>query len=216
MVELHDVRVTYANGEGIDQISFAVAPGELVFLVGPSGAGKSTVLKTVYMDQLPAEGHVIVGDYNSLFIKKGEIPFLRRKIGIVFQDFRLFADRDVFENVAFTLEVIGARQKEIKRRVLRALADVGLSHKARKMPDEISGGEQQRVAIARAIVNEPLLLLADEPTGNLDPETAAGIMEVLLRINTRGTSVLMATHNYDMVRRYQGRIIQINNGRLLS
>lgn len=216
MVELHDVRVTYANGEGIDQISFAVAPGELVFLVGPSGAGKSTVLKTVYMDQMPAEGHVIVGDYNSLFIKKGEIPFLRRKIGIVFQDFRLFADRDVFENVAFTLEVIGARQKEIKRRVLRALADVGLSHKARKMPDEISGGEQQRVAIARAIVNEPLLLLADEPTGNLDPETAAGIMEVLLRINTRGTSVLMATHNYDMVRRYQGRIIQINNGRLLS
>ncbi|HQI50295.1 MAG TPA: cell division ATP-binding protein FtsE [bacterium] len=216
MVELHDVRVTYANGEGIDQISFAVAPGELVFLVGPSGAGKSTVLKTVYMDQLPAEGHVIVGDYNSLFIKKGEIPFLRRKIGIVFQDFRLFADRDVFENVAFTLEVIGARQKEIKRRVLRALADVGLSHKARKMPDEISGGEQQRVAIARAIVNEPLLLLADEPTGNLDPETAAGIMEVLLRINTRGTSVLMATHNYDMVRRYQGRIIQMNNGRLLS
>ncbi len=216
MVELQNVRVTYANGEGIDQISLAVAPGELVFLVGPSGAGKSTVLKTVYMDQLPAEGHVIVGDYNSLFIKRSEIPYLRRKIGIVFQDFRLFADRDVFENVAFTLEVIGTRQKEIKRRVLRALADVGLSHKARKMPDEISGGEQQRVAIARAIVNEPVLLLADEPTGNLDPETAAGIMEVLLRINTRGTSILMATHNYDMVRRYQGRIIQINNGRLIS
>jgi cell division transport system ATP-binding protein len=168
------------------------------------------------MDKQPAEGHVVVGDYNSLFIRKSEVPFLRRKLGIVFQDFRLFADRDVFDNVAFTLEVIGARQKEIKRRVLRALADVGLSHKARKMPDELSGGEQQRVAIARAIVNEPLLLLADEPTGNLDPETAAGIMDVLLRINTRGTSILMATHNYDMVQRYRGRIIKINNGRLVA
>ncbi|HNY90584.1 MAG: Cell division ATP-binding protein FtsE [bacterium ADurb.Bin431] len=216
MVELQSVRVTYANGEGIDQITFSVAPGEMVFLVGPSGAGKSTVLKTIYMDKQPAEGHVVVGDYNSLFIRKSEVPFLRRKLGIVFQDFRLFADRDVFDNVAFTLEVIGARQKEIKRRVLRALADVGLSHKARKMPDELSGGEQQRVAIARAIVNEPLLLLADEPTGNLDPETAAGIMDVLLRINTRGTSILMATHNYDMVQRYRGRIIKINNGRLVA
>ncbi len=216
MVELQSVRVTYANGEGIDQITFSMAPGEMVFLVGPSGAGKSTVLKTIYMDKLPAEGHVVVGDYNSLFIRKSEIPFLRRKLGIVFQDFRLFADRDVFDNVAFTLEVIGARQKEIKRRALRALADVGLSHKARKMPDELSGGEQQRVAIARAIVNEPLLLLADEPTGNLDPETAAGIMDVLLRINTRGTSILMATHNYEMVQRYRGRIIKINNGRLVD
>jgi len=216
MVELQSVRVTYANGEGIDQITFSVAPGEMVFLVGPSGAGKSTVLKTIYMDKQPAEGHVVVGDYNSLFIRKSEVPFLRRKLGIVFQDFRLFADRDVFDNVAFTLEVIGARQKEIKRRVLRALADVGLSHKARKMPDELSGGEQQRVAIARAIVNEPLLLLAVEPTGNLDPETAAGIMDVLLRINTRGTSILMATHNYDMVQRYRGRIIKINNGRLVA
>lgn len=216
MVELQSVRVTYANGEGIDQITLSVAPGEFVFLVGPSGAGKSTVLKTIYMDQMPAEGHVIVSDYNSLFIKKGDIPYLRRKLGIIFQDFRLFADRDVFENVAFTLQVIGTRQKEIKRRVLRALADVGLSHKARKMPDELSGGEQQRVAIARAIVNEPILLLADEPTGNLDPITAAGIMEVLLRINTRGTSILMATHNYDMVQHYHGRIIRIHDGRLVA
>ncbi len=216
MVELQNVRVTYANGEGIEQITLSVAPGEFVFLVGPSGAGKSTVLKTIYMEKLPAAGHVIVGEYNSLFIRKSDIPFLRRKLGIVFQDFRLFMDRDIFENVAFSLEVIGTRKKEIKRRVLRALADVGLSHKARKMPDEISGGEQQRVAIARAIVNEPALLLADEPTGNLDPETAAGIMEVLLRINTRGTSILMASHNYEMVCRYHGRIVQIKNGRLVA
>lgn len=216
MVELQNVRVTYANGEGIEQISLTVAPGEFVFLVGPSGAGKSTVLKTVYMDRLPAEGHVQVADYNSLYIRSKEIPYLRRKLGIVFQDFRLFADRDIFENVAFALEVTGTGKKEIKRRVLRALADVGLSHKARKMPDELSGGEQQRVAIARAIVNEPVLLLADEPTGNLDPETAAGIMDVLVRINTRGTSILMATHNYEMVRRYRGRVVQIKNGRLVA
>lgn len=216
MVELQNVRVTYANGEGIEQISLTVAPGEFVFLVGPSGAGKSTVLKTVYMDRLPAEGQVQVGEYNSLFIRSKEIPFLRRKLGIVFQDFRLFADRDIFENVAFALEVTGTGKKEIKRRVLRALADVGLSHKARKMPDELSGGEQQRVAIARAIVNEPVLLLADEPTGNLDPDTAAGIMDVLIRINTRGTSILMATHNYEMVRRYRGRVVQIKNGRLVA
>jgi cell division transport system ATP-binding protein len=216
MVELHNVRVTYANGEGIENINISVLPGEFVFLVGPSGAGKSTVLKTVYMDILPVEGHVRVGTYNSLFLKKSDVPFLRRKLGIVFQDFRLFMDRDIFENVAFTLKVIGTRKKEIKRRVLRALADVGLSHKARKMPHELSGGEQQRVAIARALVNEPFLLLADEPTGNLDPETAAGIMEVLERINIRGTSIIMATHNYEMVRRYRGRVIQIKNGQLVQ
>lgn len=215
MVEMQNVRITYANGEGVEQVNLRVAQGEFVFLVGPSGAGKSTVLKALYMDILPSEGHVRVGNYNSLFIKKREIPYLRRKLGIVFQDFRLFMDRDVFDNVAFTLKVIGTRKKEIKRRVLRALADVGLSHKARKMPYELSGGEQQRVAIARAIVNEPFLLLADEPTGNLDPETAASIMDVLERINTRGTTILMATHNFEMVRRYRGRVVQIKNGQLI-
>ncbi len=215
MVEMQNVRITYANGEGVEQINLRVAQGEFVFLVGPSGAGKSTLLKALYMDILPSEGHVRIGNYNSLFIKKKDIPYLRRKLGIVFQDFRLFMDRDVFDNVAFTLKVIGTRRKEIKRRVLRALADVGLSHKARKMPYELSGGEQQRVAIARAIVNEPFLLLADEPTGNLDPETAASIMDVLERINTRGTTILMATHNFEMVRRYRGRVVQIKNGQLI-
>ncbi len=215
MIEMQNVRVTYANGEGIDQITLKIAAGEFVFLVGPSGAGKSTVLKTIYMDVLPSEGHVRVGEYNSLFIKRHDVPYLRRKLGIVFQDFRLFMDRDIFENVAFTLKVIGTRKKEIKRRVLRALADVGLSHKARVMPDEVSGGEQQRVAIARAIVNEPFLLLADEPTGNLDPVTAASIMDVLERINTRGTTIVMATHNDEMVRRYRGRVVHINNGQII-
>jgi cell division transport system ATP-binding protein len=215
MVELNNVRHAFPTGDGIRHITFNISPGEFVFLVGPSGAGKSTVLRSIYMDILPDEGHIIVSEFNSLFMKKKDVPQMRRKLGIVFQDFRLFPDRDVFENVAFVLKVIGRRKKEIKRRVLRALADVGLSHKARKMPDELSGGEQQRVAIARAIVNEPYLLLADEPTGNLDPTTAAGIMDVLERINARGTSILMATHNYDMVNRYRGRKIHIMNGELV-
>ncbi len=215
MVELHNVRIKYPTGDGVDRITLHVAHGEMVFLVGPSGAGKTTILKSVYMDVKPAEGHIIVGEYNSLFLKKKDIPYLRRKLGIIFQEFRLLPDRSVFDNVAFALEVIGKRRKEIKRRVLRALADVGLSHKAQKSPLELSGGEQQRVAIARAIVNEPYILLADEPTGNLDPETAAGIMDVLERINARGTAILMATHNDGMAKRYRGRIIQIKNGKLV-
>jgi cell division transport system ATP-binding protein len=216
MVQLQNVKVRYSNGEGIDHINLSVAPGEFVFLVGPSGAGKSTVLKTIYMELKPAEGHVIVGEFNSLFIKKHDIPYLRRRLGIVFQDFRLFDDRDVFENVAFSLRVIGKSKKEIKKRVLRALADLGLSHKTRKYPNQLSGGEQQRIAIARAIVNEPFLLLADEPTGNLDPDTSHAIMEILQRINARGTAILMATHNYAMVQKYSGRIVRISKGELIN
>ena len=215
MLELHNVKVIYSTGDGIQQVNFRISPGELVFLVGPSGAGKSTVLKTIYLDEWPSEGHIIVGEYNSLFVSKHEIPYLRRKLGIVFQDFKLLNDRDVFRNVSFVLEVIGAKNKMIKRKVLRALADVGLSHKSRKYPEELSGGEQQRVAIARAIVNEPYLLLADEPTGNLDPDTSKEIMNVLMRINTRGTSLLMATHNYNLAKSYNGRIIRIENGQLI-
>jgi cell division transport system ATP-binding protein len=216
MVELIKVRVHYPNGDGVEQATMTVGPGEFVFLVGPSGAGKTTVLKTIYMDIKPVEGHVQVGTFHSLFMKEKDVPFLRRKIGIVFQDFRLFNDRDVFDNVAFTLEVIGKGRKEIKKRVLRTLADVGLSHKARKFPQELSGGEQQRVSLARAIVNEPMLLLADEPTGNLDPDTADGIMQLLSRIHARGTSILMATHNYEMVKKYKGRVVYIKNGVILE
>ncbi len=215
MIELNNVKVTYPTGDGIEQISFLVAPGELVFLVGPSGAGKSTVLKAIYLEERPVEGYVLVGEYDSRRITEKEIPFLRRKLGIIFQDFKLLNDRDVFRNVSFVLEVTGRRSKEIKRRVLRALADVGLSHKSRKFPYELSGGEQQRVAIARAIVNEPYVLLADEPTGNLDPRTASEIMDVLMRINARGTSVLMATHNEEMVKNYRGRVLNLKNGKLV-
>jgi len=215
MLELHNVSITYPNGDGIKKCSFQVAPGEMVFLVGPSGAGKSTVLKGIYLEEWPSEGHIVVSEFNSLFIAKRQVPLLRRRLGVVFQDFKLLQDRDVFGNVSFVLEVIGRGRKEIKRRVLRALADVGLSHKSRKFPQELSGGEQQRVAIARAIVNEPYVLLADEPTGNLDPITLREIMDVLIRINLRGTSVLMATHNYDMVKNYNGRIIRIENGTII-
>ncbi len=215
MVELQNVTIRYPTGDGVEHISFSIKPAEFVFLVGPSGAGKSTVLKSIYMDEKPREGQVIVGEYNSLFMKRKEVPLLRRKLGIVFQDFKLLDDRDVFRNVAITLQVLGRKTREIKRRVLRALADVGLSHKSRKYPSDLSGGEQQRVAIARAIVNEPYILLADEPTGNLDPVTAGSIMEILQRINTRGTSVLMATHNFEMVKHYRGTVFRIENGRLL-
>lgn len=216
MLELQNMRITYSTGDGVSNIGFQVSAGEFVFLVGPSGAGKSTILRAIYMDVFPDEGQVRVGDYNSLFIKKRHIPYLRRKLGIVFQDFKLFSDRDVFENVAFTLRVIGKREKVIKKRVLRALADVGLSHKSRKYPPELSGGEQQRVSIARAIVNEPYLLLADEPTGNLDPDTAKEIMRVLFRINARGTTVIMATHDYEMVKQYRGSIIQLKDGKITA
>ncbi|MBN1466053.1 ATP-binding cassette domain-containing protein [candidate division KSB1 bacterium] len=215
MLELHNVKFIYPTGDGIQHITFRINPGELVFLVGPSGAGKSTVLKSIFLQERPTEGHVIVGEYNSLFVSRQEIPYLRRKLGIVFQDFKLLNDRDVFRNISFVLEVIGTRSKVIKRRVLRALADVGLSHKSRKYPEELSGGEQQRVAIARAIVNEPYILLADEPTGNLDPDTAGEIMDVLMRINMRGTSLLMATHNFALAKAYNGRIIRIEHGQLV-
>ncbi|MDZ7314531.1 MAG: cell division ATP-binding protein FtsE [candidate division KSB1 bacterium] len=214
MIELNHVKVVYPTGDGVEDITFRVAPGEMVFLVGPSGAGKSTVLKAIYLEEKPVEGYVLIGEYDSRSIKDKEIPFLRRKLGVIFQDFKLLHDRDVFRNVSFVLEVTGRRSKDIKRRVLRALAEVGLSHKSRKYPYELSGGEQQRVAIARAIVNEPYVLLADEPTGNLDPVTSEEIMEVLTRINARGTSILMATHNEELVRKYKGRVVRIRNGRL--
>ena len=215
MVELQNVTMKYPTGDGIERITFTINPAEFVFLVGPSGAGKSTVLKMIYMDEWPDEGYVVVNGYSSLYTRKKDVPFLRRKLGIVFQDFKLLNDRDVFENVAFTLRVTGTKRKEMKKSVLRVLASVGLSHKRNKMPLELSGGEQQRVAIARALVNEPFILLADEPTGNLDPDVSDGIMALLQRINSRGTAVLMATHNYELVEKYRAKIIKIDRGRII-
>jgi len=206
----------YPNGDGLDGVNLEVRNGEFVYLVGPTGAGKSSVLKLIYMDEFPDEGYVLVDEYSSQDIRDKEIPHLRRKLGIIFQDFKLLEDRDVFENVAFALHVTGARTRDIKKKTLRALGEVGLSHKSRKMPDELSGGEQQRVAIARAIVNEPFILLADEPTGNLDPKTAVEILNIIDKLNSRGTAVLMATHNYELVNNTSKRIVSIKNGRTLN
>ncbi|MFQ5864690.1 MAG: cell division ATP-binding protein FtsE [bacterium] len=215
MIRIHNVKMKYPNGDGLESIDLEIRNGEFVFLVGPTGAGKSTVLKLIYMEEFPTEGYVVVDEYNSLDIHKRDIPYLRRKLGIIFQDFKLLEDRDVFENVAFSLKVTGARKKDVKKKTLRALAEVGLSHKSRKMPHELSGGEQQRVAIARAIVKDPFILLADEPTGNLDPKTTIEIMNILDKVNARGTAILMATHNYQLVNSTAKRIVSIKNGRTL-
>lgn len=215
MIQLSNVVAKYPGGEGLELINLTVEPGEFVYLVGSSGAGKSSVLKVIYLDIFPQSGHVLVNGYSSLNIKKKRIPYLRRKIGIIFQDFKLLPDRNVFDNVAFALQVIGSRRHDIKRRVLRVLAEVGLSHKRNKMPHQLSGGEQQRVAIARALVNEPIVLLADEPTGNLDPASAEDIMQLIERINAKGTAILMATHDYRLVRHHRRKVVKIEKGKTL-
>ncbi len=195
-------------------VSLAIRTGEFVSLVGETGAGKTTLLRLIYFDLMPEQGSVTVGEFKSPGARRRDIPKLRRTLGIVFQDLKLLEDRNVYENVAFTLEVTGARRSEIGKRVLQVLADVGLSHKRSNMPHELSGGEQQRVVIARALVNEPLAILADEPTGNLDTGTGLEILQLLKKINARGTAVLMATHNYDLVRKSGSRILLIKDRHL--
>ncbi|MCK6559618.1 cell division ATP-binding protein FtsE [candidate division KSB1 bacterium] len=212
LVRLSNVALQYPGGDGLKSVNLTVRKGEFVFLVGPTGAGKSTVLRMIYMAEKPSDGTVVVGRFNSKTITSGQIPLLRRQLGIVFQNFRLLEDRNVYDNVAFALIVTGCKQREIKRNVLRVLANVGLSHKRYSMPHELSGGEQQRVAIARALVNNPFVLLADEPTGNLDPVATAGIMELLDKINARGTAILMATHHYNLVEGVGKRVVRIEGG----
>ncbi len=216
MINLSQVTVSFDDHNVLDDISLQVRPGEFVFLVGQTGSGKSTILRLMYMDLYPSAGTVVVGRFSSSNILPREKPYLRRTLGIIFQDFRLLEDRNVYENVAFALHVTGAKSNEIKRRVLHALADVGLSHQRHKLPHELSGGEQQRVVIARAIVNNPVFLLADEPTGNLDPMTSFEILNLLKTINTRGTAIVMATHNYDLVRRMNERIVQVKEGKVFD
>ncbi len=214
MITFKNVTLSFNSQPILSNISMQINAGEFISLIGESGIGKTTLLRLIYMDLLPNTGMVTVGKYNSLVIKKREIPYLRRTLGIVFQDFKLLEDRNVFENVAFPLHVTGVKRHEIQRRIVRVLAEVGLSHKRGAMPNELSGGEQQRVVIARALVNEPFILLADEPTGNLDPALANEILDVLLQINSRGTAVLLATHNYDLVRRSGSRILQIKDTKI--
>lgn len=213
MLSFSQVYFSYHNQEVFQDLNFNLAQGEFVFLIGKSGAGKSTLLQMIYMNLFPQSGTMRIGEYESQSMKGSDLPYLRRKLGIIFQDFKLLKDRNVFENLAFVLEVTNTKRGEIKRKINNALSDVGLSHKRLNMPDELSGGEQQRVAIARAIVNEPILLLADEPTGNLDPETSDEIMTILKRINQRGTAVICATHNYELVKKYPAKIIKLENGK---
>lgn len=216
MIELRNVTVAFDGQIVLDKVDFSMKSGEFVYLVGQTGAGKSSLLRLLYMDLKPEAGKVKVAGFDSATIKSREIPYLRRRLGIVFQDFKLLEDRGVYENVAFALYATNTKRTETKKRVLLALADVGLSHKRLQMPHELSGGEQQRVVIARAIVNSPPLLLADEPTGNLDPASSNEIMELLQKINMRGTAILMATHNYELVKKFPARIIQLKEGKIVD
>lgn len=214
MLSFNNVFYSYNNTPVLENISFEIDSGEFVFLIGKSGAGKSTLLQLIYMNILPQMGNVKVAEYDSQTIKRKELPFLRRKLGVIFQEFRLLKNRTVFENLAFILEVTNVSSREIKRRVNDVLTDVGLSHRRNAFPNELSGGEQQRIAIARAIINEPMLILADEPTGNLDPETSSEIVEILKRINSRGTAILFATHNYEFLKKSNYKILKIDNGKI--
>ena len=199
-----------------NSISLEVGHGEFLYLVGQSGSGKTTLLRLLYMDLFPKIGEVIVGGYSSMTIKNKQIPYLRRKVGVIFQDFKLLEDRNVYDNIAFVLRVTGWKNKDIDKAVMNVLDDVGLQHKRFNYPNELSGGEQQRVSLARAIVNDPFILLADEPTGNLDPNVGAEIIKLLEDINKRGTSVIMATHNYGWVKKFPHRIVQLSDGNLLE
>jgi cell division transport system ATP-binding protein len=214
MIELTDVSVSFDGQEVLSRLSFSMKRGEFVYLVGQTGAGKSSLMRLLYFDLIPETGRVRVAGYDSTTVTQREIPFLRRRLGVVFQDFKLLDDRSVYDNVAFALHVTNARRSDLKKKVLHVLAEVGLSHKRNQMPLELSGGEQQRVVIARALVNEPAILIADEPTGNLDPGSSHEIMELMTRINMRGTAVLMATHNYDLVKKYPARVVQLKDGHL--
>lgn len=213
MIRFHGVFKTYPNGAlALKDVSFQVGKGEFVFLTGHSGAGKSTILKMLFAEQRPSNGDVRVANFAVHSMAAAEIPRLRRKLGIVFQDFRLLEDRTASENVAFALEVTGARRDTIPARVMRVLTQVGLAAKARAYPRELSGGEQQRVAIARALVNDPAILIADEPTGNLDERATRGVFQLLREINAAGTVVVMATHDLDLVRQTNYRTIELRDG----
>jgi len=213
VIRFQSVTKVYAKGEvALQDVSFRVSKGEFLFLTGHSGAGKSTILKLLHAEQRPTHGEVRVSGFLVSSLGRSEIPRLRRRVGVVFQDFRLLEDRTAEENVAFALEVTGAKAETISSRVMRVLTQVGLASKMKSFPPELSGGEQQRVAIARALVNDPPILLADEPTGNLDERASRGIFKLLRDINVGGTCVLMATHNLELVRHATYRTIELRNG----
>ncbi len=215
-INIYHLSQKYGDKYALRDLNLHVANGEFVFLVGPSGAGKSTLLRLIYMDEFPTEGQVVVGSFVSTRMNRSKIPFLRRKIGVVFQNFRLLNDRNVSENVAIAMRVTGEKNYDIKRKTMQVLTQVGLYHKRNEYPQMLSGGEQQRIAIARAVVNSPAILLADEPTGNLDPEVTEEILKLLFKINSGGTAVLMATHDFSLVEKFGQRILMLRDAKLES
>ena len=215
MIDLVNVTKTYETGtHALNGIDMHIDDGEFVFLVGPSGSGKSTIIKLLTAELKPTSGSVLVNGYQLESIKRASIPYMRRTLGVIFQDFRLIENKTVYENVAFAMRVIGAAPKEIKKRVPYVLELVGLENKGRRLPNELSGGEQQRVAIARALVNNPSTIVADEPTGNLDPNRSLEIMTLLERINALGTTVVVVTHERDLVNHFDKRVIMIDHGQV--
>lgn len=217
LIEFKGVSKTYATGtHALNDVNITISKGEFVFVVGSSGAGKSTFIKLIMHEETANTGEVIVNGYKMSTISKKHVPYLRRSMGIVFQDFRVIPNMNVFDNVAFTLRVVGASSIEIRRKVTHALAMVGLGHKARAYPKELSGGEQQRVGLARALVNNPELIIADEPTGNVDPEMSYEIVDLLTEINRRGTTVVMVTHEHQLVRDFGRRVIMLDKGRIIA
>jgi cell division transport system ATP-binding protein len=217
MISLRGVSLIYPNGvRALDHVTLEIGKGDFVFLVGHSGTGKSSLLRLLYREAKPTSGEITVDGIRVDKLKRGRTPALRRHLGVVFQDFKLLSDKTVWENVAFAMQVTGAHTKDVMRQVPRVLDLVGLSHKSRMYPGELSGGEQQRTAIARALVNNPKLLLCDEPTGNLDPSNTTEIMELLLRINLKGTTVVVATHNQAVVDRMRRRVVRLEDGRIVT
>jgi cell division transport system ATP-binding protein len=218
VIEAFHVTKTYERGDrpALHDITLKIAKGEFVFLSGPSGAGKSTLLKLIFAAEQPTTGQILVNGRNIAKLRRPQIPYLRREIGVVFQDFKLIASRTVAENVAYTLRVIGLGENEVRRRVQRILKEVGLVHKQHVLPPKLSGGEQQRVAIARALVNDPAILLADEPTGNLDLDLTEEVMQLLESANARGTTVMVATHDIALMTRYRKRVVYLSGGRVLD
>lgn len=217
MIDFQDVTKVYeAGNRALDGISIHIDDGEFVFLVGPSGSGKSTIIKLLTAELEPTSGSIEVNGYQLERIRRRKIPYMRRTLGVIFQDFRLIENKTVFENVAFAMRVVGASTKEIKRRVPYVLELVGLENRGRRLPNELSGGEQQRVVIARALVNNPAMIIADEPTGNLDPARSYEIMRLLERINALGTTVMVVTHEKELVNRFTKRVVAIDEGRVIS
>jgi cell division transport system ATP-binding protein len=216
MIQLQGVCVEYPNGvRALKEIDLSISKGEFVFIVGSTGSGKSTMLRLLYHDLLPTRGSVIVDNDDVTLISSQKVPYLRRKLGIVFQDYKLLPQKNIWENLAFALRVIGVSPREIRRRIGEVLELVGLTHRCDSFPNQMSGGEQQRAAIARALINNPTVLIADEPTGNLDPATSWEIMQLLEQINVRGTTVLVATHDSQIVDKMKKRVVQLESGTLI-